>query len=70
MKSIILSVIAILVTAIPSAIGAWWLMKSFGLSGATLAVTTGIVAMVCALALYAGLIALGDKLGVLKRRQD
>jgi hypothetical protein len=70
MKSIILSVIAILATAVPSAIGAWWLLKSFGLSGATLAVTTSIVAMVCALVLYAGLIALGDKLGILKRRED
>jgi hypothetical protein len=66
MKSIVLSVLAILAASVPSAVGAWWLMKSFGLTGAWLAITSAIAAMVFALALFVLMIAIGKKLGILK----
>jgi hypothetical protein len=62
MKSYILSVIAILVCAIPAAIVSSWVWKSYGLEGIPLAVATVISAMVVATALFAALSALGKAL--------
>jgi hypothetical protein len=62
MKSYLLSVLAILVCAVPSAFGAWMLWKSIGLSGVTLSVATALSAMVLATALFALLSALRNRL--------
>lgn len=66
MKSIILSVIAILVAAVPAAALSWWGWKSVGLSGVMLSIATAITAMVLALALFAAMIAIGRRLGILR----
>jgi hypothetical protein len=66
MKSYILSVIAILCCAVPSAIVSWWGWKALGLEGITLSLLTVISAMVLATALFAALAAIGKALKITK----
>jgi len=61
MKSYLLSVLAILICAVPSAWLAWTGMRALGLEGVTLAVATAIGAMVMALGLFSLLAALGKR---------
>ncbi len=66
MKSYFLSVVAILVCAIPAAIVSSWVWKSYGFEGIPLAVVTVISAMVLATTLFATLSALGKVLKITK----
>jgi hypothetical protein len=65
-KSIFLSVLAILAAAVPAAALSWWGWKAIGLTGVTLSLATALTAMVLALGLYAAMIALGRTLGILR----
>ncbi len=66
MKSYLLSVIVILVCAVPAAAVSSWGWKAFGLDGIGLAVATVISAMVLATALFAMLSALGKAFKITK----
>jgi hypothetical protein len=50
-----LSVVLILVAALPGAYLAWLALSALGLSGITLAITSAMLAMVIATALYAAM---------------
>lgn len=65
-KSYLLSVVAILVAAVPGTLLAWWGTAAFGLSGIPLALLTVFAGMVLSVAFFAGLIALGRALGLIK----
>lgn len=66
MKSYLLSVLAILAAAVPAALLAWWGMSALGLSGIPLALATIFAGMVLSVAFFAGLIALGRALKLIK----
>lgn len=66
MKSYILSGIAILVSAVPGGLLAYWLVSLTGLTGVWLALGTVPLAMAFSLGLFAGLAAIGKALGVTK----
>lgn len=66
MKPYILSSIAILVSAIPGSLLAYWLVSLTGLTGVWLALATVPLAMAFSLGLFAGLAAIGKALGVTK----
>ena len=66
MKSYLLSVLAILAAAVPAALLAWWGMSALGLSGIPLALATVFAGMVLSVAFFAGLIALGRALKLIK----
>jgi hypothetical protein len=67
MKSYILSGIAIIICAIPASMIAWWAMDSLELSDLPLALATVFLAMVLSVVFFAGLVALGRAVGVIKR---
>ena len=66
MKSYVLSVIAIFSAAIPGTLLAWWGMSSLGLTGIPLALVTVVAGMVLSVAFFAGMIALGRALRLIK----
>jgi hypothetical protein len=66
MKSYFLSVLAILVCAVPAAIVSSWAWKLAGLEGIPLAVVTVISAMVLATSLFALLSAVGKAFKITK----
>lgn len=65
-KSYLLSVVAILVAAVPGTLLAWWGTAALGLSGIPLALATLFAAMVLSVVIFAGLIALGRALKFIK----
>jgi hypothetical protein len=66
MKSYILSGIAILVSAIPGCLLAYWLASLTGFTGLWLALVTLPLAMLFSVGLFAALAAIGKALGVTK----
>ena len=66
MKSYLLSVVAILIAAVPGALLAWWATSAFGLSGIPQALVTVFLGMILSVAFFAGLIALGRALKFIK----
>jgi hypothetical protein len=66
MKSYLLSVVAIVCAAVPATLIAWWGTSALGLSGVTLAVATVFAGMVLSVLFFAGLIALGRALKIIK----
>ena len=66
MKSYLLSVLAILAAAVPGVLLAWLAMTSLGLSDIVLALTTAVTAMVLSLLFFAGLVAIGRALKIVK----
>jgi hypothetical protein len=67
MKSILLSVLSLAVCGICGALGAWLLLSPLELARVPFALATAFLAVILAVAMFAGLIALGDKLGILKK---
>ena len=65
-KSYLLSVIAIVAAAAPATLLAWWGATWLGLSGIPLAVVTVFAGMILSVAFFAGLIALGRVIKVIK----
>ena len=65
-KSYLLSVIAIVAAAAPATLLAWWGATALDLSGIPLAVVTVLTGMVLSVAFFAGLIALGRAIKVIK----
>ena len=65
-KSYLLSVVAIVAAAAPAALLAWWGGTALGLSGVPLALTTVFVGMILSVIFFAGLIALGRVLKIIK----
>ncbi len=70
MKSILLSVLALGTCGICGAIGAWLILSPLALARIPFALATTFLAVVLAVAMFAGLIALGDKLGILKKAKS
>lgn len=68
MKSYVLSVIAILLCAVPSAYIAWQVWLAVGLSGVGLSIATAFSAMVLATAMFAVLSAIRNKLSGAQRK--
>jgi hypothetical protein len=68
MKSYVLSVIAILLCAVPSAYVAWQVWLVVGLSGVGLSIATAFSAMVLATAMFALLSAIRNKLSGAQRK--
>jgi hypothetical protein len=66
MKSYLLRVLAIAASAVPGTWLAWLAMTALGLSGIPLALATVFSAMVFSVAIFAGLIAAGRALKVVK----
>ena len=66
MKSYLLSVVAILVAAVPGALLAWSATSAFGLSGIPQALVTVFLGMILSVVFFAGLIALGRALKFIK----
>ena len=66
MKSYLLSVVAIFSAAVPGTLLAWWVTSSLGLTGIPLALATVFAGMVLSVAFFAGLIALGRVLKLIK----
>ncbi len=66
MKSYLLSVVAILIAAVPGSLIAHWGVSKLGLSGISLAIATVLVGMVLSVAFFAGLIALGRAVKFIK----
>ena len=66
MKSTLFSILAIVASAVPGVLLAWLLMSALGLDGTLLALATVFLAMVFSVAIFAGLIAAGRALGILK----
>jgi hypothetical protein len=66
MKSYILSGVAILASAVPGCLLAYWLVSLTGLTGLWLALATVPVAMLFSVGLFAALAAIGKALGVTK----
>ena len=52
MKSTVVSVIVILLCAVPASLASWTLAKWWGLSGVALALVTALLAMVLAVAAF------------------
>ena len=67
MKSILLSVLSLATCGICGALGAWLLLAPLELARVPFALATAFLAVILAVAMFAGLIALGDKLGILKK---
>ncbi|MEQ1519145.1 MAG: hypothetical protein ABL931_21930 [Usitatibacteraceae bacterium] len=65
-KSYFLSVIAILCAAVPGTLLAYWSIIALGLSGVSQAIATVFLGLVLSVALFAGLIALGRALKLIK----
>ncbi len=66
MKSNLYSIIAIAASAIPGTLLAWWAAKAMGLTGVGQALVTAFLAMVLSVAIFAGLIAAGRALKILR----
>ncbi|MBL8511325.1 MAG: hypothetical protein JNM52_06735 [Betaproteobacteria bacterium] len=66
MKSIVLSVLAILAAAVPGTAAAWLLTRALGLDGIPQALVTTFIAMIISVVIYAGMIALGRLLKIIK----
>jgi len=66
MKSTLFSILAIVASAVPGVLLAWLLMSALGLDGTLLALATVFFAMIFSVAIFAGLIAAGRALGILK----
>jgi hypothetical protein len=67
MKSILLSVLSLAICGICGALAAWLLLSPLELARVPFALATAFLAVILAVAMFAGLIALGDKLGILKK---
>ena len=65
-KSYLLSVIAIIAAAAPATLLAWWGATALDLSGIPLAVVTVLAGMILSVVFFAGLIALGRAIKVIK----
>ncbi len=66
MKSNLYSILAIAASAVPGTLLAWWLTKAMGLTGIGQALVTAFLSMVLSVALFAGLIAIGRALKILR----
>lgn len=66
MKSYLYSILAILASAVPGTLLAWLTASSLGLTGVALALLTAFLAMVLSVALFAGLIAAGRALKLVR----
>ena len=66
MKSYLLSVVAILIAAVPGSLIAHWGVSMLGLSGISQAIATVLVGMVLSVVFFAGLIALGRAVKFIK----
>ncbi len=66
MKSYLLSVVAILIAAVPGSLIAHWGVSMLGLSGVSLAIATVLAGMVLSVVFFAGLIALGRAVKFIK----
>ncbi len=66
MKSQLLSILAIAVSAIPGTFLAWWAASAMGLTGIPLALVTAFLAMVLSVAIFAGLVAAGRALKLVR----
>jgi hypothetical protein len=66
MKSILLSVIAIVCCAVPATLLSWWAWSQAGLSGLWLSLATVFSSMLLAVALFVALIAIGRALKIVK----
>lgn len=67
MKSTLVSILAIVASAVPGVTLAWLLMSALGLSGTLLALATVFTAMVFSVLIFAALVALARSLGVIKK---
>lgn len=65
-RSYLFSIALIVLSAIPGAMFAWFLLTRFGVSGVGLGVGTALLGMAFSLALFAGWVALGKVTGVIK----
>jgi hypothetical protein len=66
MKSYLLSVLVIVAAAVPGTVLAWLTIGAFGASGVLRALATAFLAMVFSVGLYAGYVALGRALKIIK----
>jgi ABC-type glycerol-3-phosphate transport system permease component len=67
MKSTLVSILAIVASAVPGVTLAWLLMSALGLSGTWLGLATVFTAMVFSVLIFAGLVALARLLGVIRK---
>ena len=65
-KSYLLSVLAILVSAVPASFLAWIMVSSIGLDGVWRALVTVFFAMLFSVLFFAGLVAIGRVTGLTK----
>lgn len=70
MKSTLLSISAIVASAVPGVLLAWLLMTSLGLGGTLLALATVFAAMVFSVVIFAALVAVGRVLGLVKGKGE
>ncbi|MBL8523485.1 MAG: hypothetical protein JNN20_07350 [Betaproteobacteria bacterium] len=68
MKSTLISITFIVASAVPGVTLAWLLMSSLGLQGTLLALATVFAAMVFSVLIFAGWIAVGRALGLVKAK--
>ena len=66
MKSYLLSVLAIAVSAAPAVWLAWLAMYALGFQGIPLALATALSAMILSVFFFAALVAIGKKLGIVR----
>jgi hypothetical protein len=64
--ALIAQLLMIVASAVPGVLSAWWLVSLTPLDGLPKAFATVVMAMVFAVALFAGLVALGKVLKILK----
>jgi hypothetical protein len=67
MKSTLVSILAIVASAVPGVTLAWLLMNALGLSGTLLALATVFTAMLFSVLIFAAMVALARSLGIIKR---
>ena len=65
-KSYLLSVLAIVVSAAPAVWLAWLAMYALGFQGIPLALATALTAMILSVFFFAALVAIGKKLGIVR----
>ncbi len=66
MKSYVLSILAIALSAVPSAVFSAWVWKAYGLEGIPFALATVFSAMVLATALFAAITSIGRAFKIMK----
>jgi ABC-type branched-subunit amino acid transport system permease subunit len=52
MKSVVVSVLVIVASAVPAAVVSWWAFRLLGLTGVTLSIATALAAMFLATAIF------------------